>query len=109
MLAPHGTEPAEYLAEGLGTDALHQAGIAAGEVLVDVGGAEQGGGFTLTGQAVVAEEEFLYGAVAAVVAVAAFDVFHLFGSDRSTCIALDTTSAITALKVTQKLFFEYVE
>ena len=57
VFAPHGTESAEHLAEGLGTDALHQAGIAAGEVLVDVGGAEQGGGFALTGQAVVAEEE----------------------------------------------------
>ena len=49
VLASHGTEAAEYLAEGLGTDALHQAGIAAGEVLVDVGGTEQGGGFALTG------------------------------------------------------------
>ena len=49
VLAPHSTEAAEYLAEGLGTDALHQAGIAAGEVLVDVGGAEQGRGFALMG------------------------------------------------------------
>ena len=49
MFAAYGTEPAEYLAEGLGADALHQAGIAVGEVLIDVGGAEQGGGFTLTG------------------------------------------------------------
>ena len=45
VFAPHGAEPAEYLAEGLGTDVLHQAGIAASEVLIDVGGAEQGGGF----------------------------------------------------------------
>ena len=81
MFATYGTEPAEYLAEGLGTDALHQAGIAAGEVLVDVGSAKQGGGFALTGQAVVAEEEFLYGAVATVVAVAALDVLHLFGGE----------------------------
>ena len=81
MFAAHGTEPAEYLSEGLGTDTLHQAGIAAGEVLVDVGGAEQGGGFALTGQAVMAEEEFLHGAVATVVAVAALDVFHLFGGE----------------------------
>ncbi len=49
VFTAHGTEPAEYLAEGLGTDAFHQAGIAAGEVLVDVGGTEQGGGFALTG------------------------------------------------------------
>ena len=49
VLAAHGTEAAEHLAEGLGTDALHQAGIAAAEVLVDVGSAEQGGGFALTG------------------------------------------------------------
>ena len=49
VFATHGAEAAEYLAEGLGTDALHQAGIAAGEVLVDVGSAEQGGGFALTG------------------------------------------------------------
>lgn len=62
VFATHGTEAAEYLAEGLGTDTLHQTGIAAGEVLVDVGSAEQGGGFALTGQAVVAEEEFLHGA-----------------------------------------------
>ena len=40
VLAPHGTESAEHLTEGLDTDALHQAGIAVGEVLVDVGGAE---------------------------------------------------------------------
>ena len=40
VLAPHGAESAEHLTEGLGTDVLHQAGIAAGEVLVDVGGAE---------------------------------------------------------------------
>lgn len=50
MFAAHGAETAKYLAEGLGTDALHQAGIAVGEVLVDVGGAEQGGGFALTGR-----------------------------------------------------------
>ena len=81
MLAAHGTEAAEHLAEGLGTDVLHQAGIAAGEVLIDVGGAEQGGGFTFARKAVVAEEEFLYGAVATVVAVAALDVFHLFGGE----------------------------
>ena len=81
MFAPHGTEPAEYLAESLGTDALHQAGIAAGEVLVDLGGAEQCGCFALAGQAVVTEEEFLHGAVAAVVAVAALDVLHLFGGE----------------------------
>ena len=81
MFAAHGTEAAEHLAEGLGTDALHQAGIAAGEVLVDVGGAEQCGCFALAGQAVVAEEEFLYGAVAAIVAVAALDVLHLFGRE----------------------------
>ena len=81
MLTTHCTEAAEHLAEGLGTDALHQAGIAVGKVLVDVGGAEQGGGFALTGQAVVAEEEFLYGAVATVVAVATLDVFHLFGGE----------------------------
>ena len=49
MFATYGTEATEYLAEGLGTDALHQAGIAVGEVLVDVGGAEQCGGFALTG------------------------------------------------------------
>ena len=80
VFATHGTEPAEYLAEGLGTDALHQAGIAAGEVLVDVGSAEQGGGFAFARKAVVAEEEFLHGALAAVGAVATLDVFHLFGS-----------------------------
>ena len=56
VFATHGTEAAEHLAEGLGTDTLHQAGIAAGEVLVDVGGTEQGGRFALTGQSVVAEE-----------------------------------------------------
>ena len=44
VFTAYGTESAEHPAEGLGTDALHQAGIAAGEVLVDVGGAEQGGG-----------------------------------------------------------------
>ena len=49
MFAAYGTEAAEYLAEGLGTDALHQASIAAGEVLIDVGGAEQGGGFAFAG------------------------------------------------------------
>lgn len=81
MFTAYGTETTEYLAEGLGTDALHQAGIAVGKVLIDVGGAEQGGGFALTGQAVVAEEEFLYGAVATVVAVAALDVLHLFGRE----------------------------
>ena len=81
VFAAYGTEPAEHLAEGLGTDTLHQAGIAAGEVLVDVGSAEQGGGFALTGQTVMAEEEFLHGAVATVVAVAALDVLHLFGGE----------------------------
>ena len=81
VLAPHGAESAEHLTEGLGTDVLHQAGIAAGEVLVDVGGAEQGGGFALMGQTVVAEEEFLHGAVATVVAVAMLDVLHLLGSE----------------------------
>ena len=45
MFAAYGTEAAEYFAEGLGADALHQSGIAAGEVLIDMGGAEQGGGF----------------------------------------------------------------
>ena len=79
VLASHSTESAEHLTEGLGADALHQSGIAAGEVLVDVGGAEQGGGFALMGQTVMAEEEFLYGAVATVVPVATLDVFHLFG------------------------------
>ncbi len=33
-LAAYGTEAAEFLAEILGTDALHQVGIAAGEVLM---------------------------------------------------------------------------
>lgn len=79
VFTPYGTKAAEYLAEGLCTDALHQAGIATGEVLIDVGGAEQGRGLSLAGQAVMAEEEFLHGAVTAVVAVAALDVFHLFG------------------------------
>ena len=77
MLAPHSTEAAEYLAEGLGADALHQAGIAVGEVLVDVGGAEQGGGFALTGQAVVAEEEFLHGLVTTETAVAQIGRAHV--------------------------------
>ena len=79
VFAPHGTEAAEYLAEGLGADALHQSGIATGEVLIDMGGAEQGGGFALMGQTVMAEEEFLHGTVATVVAVAALNVLHLFG------------------------------
>ena len=43
VLASHSTEAAEYFAEGLGADALHQSGIATGEVLIDVGGAEHGG------------------------------------------------------------------
>ena len=81
MLTPYGTEATEYLAEGLGTGALHQAGIVTAEVLVDLGGAEQGGCFALAGQAVVTEEEFLYGAVAAIVAVAVLDVLHLFGGE----------------------------
>lgn len=49
VFAAHGTEAAEHLAEGLGTDVLHQAGIAVGKVLIDVGGAEQCGGFALMG------------------------------------------------------------
>ena len=49
MFAAHCAEVAEHLAEGLGADALHQSGIAAGEVLVDVGGTEQGGGFAFAG------------------------------------------------------------
>lgn len=64
-----------------GAGALHQAGIVTAEVLVDLGGAEQCGCFALAGQAVVSEEEFLHGAVAAVVAVAALDVLHLFGRE----------------------------
>ena len=82
MFATYGTEATEYLAEGLGADVLHQAGIAVGKVLIDVGGAEQCGCFALAGQAVVTEEEFLHGAVAAVVAVAALDVLHLFGGNQ---------------------------
>lgn len=81
VLAAYGTEAAEHLAEGLGAGALHQAGIVTAEVLVDLGGAEQCGCFALAGQAVVTEEEFLHGAVAAVVAVAALDVLHLFGRE----------------------------
>ena len=81
VLAAYGTEAAEHLAEGLGAGALHQAGIVTAEVLVDLGGAEQCGCFALAGQAVVSEEEFLHGAVAAVVAVAALDVLHLFGRE----------------------------
>ena len=45
VFAAYGTESAEHLAEGLGADALHQSGIATGEVLIDMGGAEQGRGF----------------------------------------------------------------
>ena len=67
VLASHSTEAAEYFAEGLGADALHQSGIATGEVLVDMGSTEQLRYFALSGQAVVTEEEFLYGTVATVV------------------------------------------
>ena len=45
VFTAYGTEAAEYLTEGLGADALHEPGIAAGEMFVDMGGAEQGGGF----------------------------------------------------------------
>ena len=62
----HGTEDA---AEAVGANALHQAGVDAVQVLVDVGGAEHLCHFALTGQAVVAEEELLHGLMATVTAV----------------------------------------
>ena len=72
----HGTEDT---AETIGADPLHQAGVDAVQVLVDVGRAEHLCHLALTGQAVVAEEELLHGLVATVTAVAALDVAHLIG------------------------------
>ena len=72
----HGTEDA---AEAVGANALHQAGVDAVQVLVDVGRAEHLRHLALTGQAVVAEKELLHGLVATVTAVAALDVAHLIG------------------------------
>ena len=69
VLTAYRTEATEHLAKGLCADALHQAGIAVGEALVDMGSTEQLRHFALSGQAVVAEGEFLYGTVATVVSL----------------------------------------
>ena len=58
----HGTEDG---AEAVGADSLHQAGVDAVQVLVDVGRAEHLPHLALAGQAVVAKEEFLHRLMAA--------------------------------------------
>ena len=74
----HGTEDG---AEAVGTDTLHQAGVDAVQVLVDVGGAEHLPRLALARQTVVAEEEFFDGLMAAETAVALLDVAHLICSE----------------------------
>ena len=77
----HGTEDA---AEAVCADPIHQAGIDAVQVLVDVGRAEHLRHLALTGQTVVAEEEFLHGLVATEAAVALLDVANLIGGEPMT-------------------------
>ena len=79
MLVADDTHGAEDGAEAVGADSLHQAGVDAVQVLVDVSGAEHLACFTFARQAVVAEEEFLHRLMAAEAAVALLDVAHLIG------------------------------
>ena len=81
MLVADDTHGAEDGAEAVGADALHQAGVDTMQVFVDVGGAEHLPHLAFVGQTVVAEEEFLYGLMAAEAAVATFDIAHLLSGE----------------------------
>ena len=77
VLVAGDAEGAEDGAEAVGAHLLHQAGVDAVQVFVDVGGAEHLGLLALEGQAVVAEEEFFHGLAAAEAAVAALVGEHV--------------------------------
>ena len=74
----HGAEDAP---EAIGADLIHQAGVDAVQVLVDIGGTEHLWHFALTRYAVVTKEELLYRLVTTEAAVALLDVAHLVGSE----------------------------
>lgn len=95
MLVAGDAHGAEDAAEAVGAHALHQAGVDAVQVLVDVGRAEHLRHLALTGQAIVAEEELLHGLVATVTAVAALDVAHLIADIDKALLKTDTVGNLT--------------
>ena len=81
MLMARDTYGTKDTAEAVGTDLVHQAGVNAVQVLIDIGSTEHLACFALTRQAVVAEEELLDRLMSTEAAVALLDVAHLIGGE----------------------------